>query len=93
MTTQKKPDLPTRKALEEIMELSEVSGALQDFQAYADHLEKRINMSYRQNTTVVWAKGNLRIMADMLEDRGHEWFAKETRRIADGLMLLGASNE
>ncbi len=44
--------------------------------------------AYKQNTTVSWAKNNLRILADMAEDRDMDWFASEARRIMEGLRNL-----
>ena len=47
-----------------------------------------VKKAYRQNTTVGWAKNNLRILADMAEDRELHWFADEARRISEGLRYL-----
>lgn len=47
-----------------------------------------VKQAYRQNTTVEWAKGNLKVLANMVEDRGMDWFASEVRRIMNGLQCL-----
>lgn len=47
-----------------------------------------VKTAYQMNTTVGWAKKNLRILADMADDRGMDWFASEARRIMDGLVIL-----
>ena len=44
--------------------------------------------AYKANAVTAWAKGQLRILADILEDRDFPGLAKESRRIADGLKLL-----
>ena len=44
--------------------------------------------AYRLNTVNAWAKVQLNILADMAEDRGMQWFADETRKIACGLLNL-----
>lgn len=44
-------------------------------------LKKAVNDSNRAS----WAQGQLRILADMLDDRAMDWAANEARRIADGL--------
>jgi hypothetical protein len=49
--------------------------------------------AYRLNTTAVWAKGQLNILADMADDRGEAWFARELRKISDGLRTLGSENK
>lgn len=39
----------------------------------------------RVNTVSAWAQNQLRIMAEMADDRGLQWVATEARRIAEGL--------
>lgn len=47
-----------------------------------------VKRAYTQNSTVGWAKKNLKILSEMAEDRGLEYFANEMRRIMDGLEYL-----
>jgi predicted Abi (CAAX) family protease len=44
--------------------------------------------AYRQNTTVSWAKVQLKILADMARDRDIKWFADQAEKIANGLRCL-----
>lgn len=39
----------------------------------------------RLNNVSAWAQNQLRIMAEMADDRDLKWVATEARRIADGL--------
>lgn len=43
---------------------------------------------YKVNSTVSWAKNRLKTLADMLEDRNHEWFAQELRDVEKTLKTL-----
>lgn len=46
---------------------------------------------FKVNTTAAWAKGNLKILADMAEDnRLPQWFIAEVNRIKEGIRLMGA---
>lgn len=44
--------------------------------------------AYKVNNTTAWAKGQLRILADMLSDHGMNWFAGRLREIIDGMDTL-----
>lgn len=44
--------------------------------------------AFKANNVTAWAKGQLRILAEMLEDRDLPYFAKELHDIADALKLL-----
>ena len=44
--------------------------------------------AYKVNNSVAWAKGQLSIVADMLEHKELKWFADEVRRISGGLLHL-----
>ena len=65
-----------------------IAPAIADEVANAFEAKAVATSAYKQNTTVSWAKNNLKILADMMEDRGMDWFATETRRIMDGLRCL-----
>lgn len=53
--------------------------------------EKRINDLYKSHTTACWAKNQLRILADMAEDRNmQKWFVEQLRKIADGILIVGS---
>ena len=43
-------------------------------------------------TTSMWAKAQLSILADMLDDRGERWFANEIRRVKDGIKMMPDAN-
>lgn len=49
---------------------------------------KLVKRAYTQNGTVGWAKKQLKILADIAEDRELSFFAKEIRRIMEGMTLL-----
>lgn len=44
-----------------------------------------VKNAYIQNTTVIWAKGQLKILADIAKDRNLNWIAGLAEKIADGL--------
>lgn len=46
---------------------------------------QRVKELYTAHTTMCWAKQQLRIIADMLEGRGENYFAGELRRIGEGM--------
>jgi hypothetical protein len=47
-----------------------------------------VKNAYRQNTTVSWAKMQLKILADMARDRDIKWFAEPAEKFANGLRYL-----
>ena len=47
-----------------------------------------VKRAWRMNTVNGWAKTQLRIIAEMLEDRGEVWFANSISKIADNIELL-----
>lgn len=61
--------------------------------------EKDINRLYKTKNTAGWAKQQLNILHEMLDDRAKngdlnnshplsvEWLAKETKRISDGIEI------
>jgi hypothetical protein len=60
--------------------------------------ERRTNSLYATNTTAAWAKAQLRILHDMLDDRNTgviktplsmSWIAQEINRIETGIQLTG----
>lgn len=44
--------------------------------------------AYNMNTVNAWARGQLKILADMAKDRGMDWFAEEANHIANELRQL-----
>jgi hypothetical protein len=42
---------------------------------------------YKTHQDAAWAKGQLGIVADMLEHRGHQWFANKIRDIEEKIKL------
>jgi len=56
---------------------------------------RRVNELYTVNNTAAWAKEQLRIIADMLNDRNlseitKRWFVDEIRNIKDGIRILSS---
>jgi len=51
--------------------------------------EERIKQLYRCHTTAAWAKGQLKILAEMAGDHKlPEWYVTEVNRVKDGLYLV-----
>ena len=44
--------------------------------------------AYKLNSTAVWAKGQLRILADMARGRGFYWFADGVDKIMNDIRLM-----
>lgn len=49
--------------------------------------------AYKMNTTVCWAKTQLRILADMARDRGQSYIADEIIKITNGMETLDGKQE
>lgn len=54
---------------------------------------ERLSQLYSINTTNVWAKGQLNIVADMLQNKGLSWYAEEIRKISDSIIILKKHGE
>jgi len=61
-----------------------------------DSSEARVNSLYKTNATATWAKNQLRILHDMVEDRNTgtfttsltmQWLASELERIEKGILI------
>ncbi len=50
---------------------------------------QRMKDALATNNVASWAKQNMRILADMAEDRGlPAWYVAEVRRICNGILLM-----
>ena len=50
--------------------------------------ETRLNNLYKTNNIASWAKGQLKILSEMAEDKGiPAWYVKEVKRIGEGLEI------
>ena len=56
----------------------------------ADWLDKKLKEHIKEHLVVGWAISRMKILADMLEDRGQPYFATEIRKIKDELVKQSA---
>lgn len=48
----------------------------------------RLNSLYKTNNTAGWAKGQLKILAEMAEDHAlPDWYIQEIKRIYNGIII------